>query len=66
MEKLTIGYLKFTCSLVLITLNVSVKRVCLASPEKKKKKKCSHSLGLTRGKERRIRERLLLTIWKFE
>lgn len=39
MEKLTIGYLKFTCSLVLITLNVSVKRVCLASPEKKKKKK---------------------------
>lgn len=38
MEKLTIGYLKFTCSLVLITLNVSVKRVCLASPEKKKKK----------------------------
>lgn len=65
MEKLTIGYLKFTCSLVLITLNVSVRRVCLASPEKKKKK-CSHSLGLTRGKEKRIRERLLLTIWKFE
>lgn len=37
----------FTRSLVLVTLNVSVRRVCLASPEK-----CSHSLGLTRGKER--------------
>lgn len=38
MEEPTIGYFKFTCSLVLITLNVSVRRVCLASPEKKKKK----------------------------
>lgn len=51
MEKPTIGYVivyMFPCSLY-------IKRICkkgLLSIPGKKKKKCSHSLGLTRGKAR--------------
>lgn len=44
-----------------------IKQICkkglLSIPGKKKK--CSHSLGLTRDKEGRIRESQLLTVWKF-